>query len=178
MGCPENCHIPGLLNNYFWPMTGQQGCQQGRQKPQEDHDGIRQEIVSRWIEQYNYDFDVIEIALRKTVKLANPNLEFIDKIIQEWFSNQLRTVEQVKSYEEEKAARLGSERARHGQSGGSATSARRQAVGNFNQRDYAADFFESFYDNPQTDAQTAMDTPGKSDSQVEPVSPGDLGQTD
>lgn len=137
-----------------------------------------EEIVSRWIEQYNYDFDVIEIALRKTVKLANPNLEFIDKIIQEWFSNQLRTIEQVKTYEEEKAARLGSERARHGQQGSGATSTRRHSIGNFNQRDYAADFFESFYDNPQTDAQAEVGTPGLGDSQVEPVSPGELGQTD
>ncbi len=137
-----------------------------------------EEIVSRWIEQYNYDFDIIEIALRKTVKLANPNLEFIDKIIQEWFSNQLRTVEQVKSYEEEKAARLGSERSRSGHSGNGPSAARRHAIGNFDQRDYAADFFESFYDNPQTDPQDGSDQSRTSETHVEPVAPDELGQTD
>lgn len=137
-----------------------------------------EEIVARWIEQYQYDFDIIEIALRKTVKLANPNLEFIDKIIQEWFSNQLRTIEQVKAYEDEKAARLGSERSRSGLPGGIPAAPRRHTIGNFDQRDYAADFFETFYDHPQAPAPAQEDQSAATPSPIEPVSPGELGQTD
>ena len=40
-----------------------------------------EEMVARWIEQYHYDFDIIEIALRKSTRVTNPNLEFIDRVI-------------------------------------------------------------------------------------------------
>lgn len=133
-----------------------------------------EEMVSRWVEQYGYDFDLIEIALRKTVKLANPNLEFIDKILKEWFGNQLQTLEQVTAYEQEKAARLSSERSRTPGSAAATpgfghSSRPRSGAANFDQRDYTANFFENFYADPETPADptadqamdTAKDTSGE-----------------
>jgi DnaD/phage-associated family protein len=138
------------LNNYFlaYDKVTKAVSKIGRKlrKTMTEYD---EEIVARWIEQYQYDFDVIEIALRKTVRLANPNLEFIDRIIQEWFANQLKTVDQVMAYENAKAARLGAERSRAAAAAGNGAS-RRHNVGNFDQRDYATDFFDEFYANPQT----------------------------
>ncbi|MDD2533492.1 MAG: DnaD domain protein [Eubacteriales bacterium] len=125
-----------------------------------------EEIVTRWVEQYGYDFDIIELALRKVVKLANPNLEFIDKIIQEWFSNQLKTAEQISGYEAQKAARLSGERGRSAASGGgisgsangySSTSRPRASVGNFDQRDYEANYFDSFYSDPDQSTDKSTD---------------------
>ncbi len=111
-----------------------------------------EEIITRWVEDYNYDFETIEIALRKVVKLANPNLEYIDKILKEWFANQLRTPEAILAYESAKAARLAGERHRgSGQSGVPGTGiANRPRTGaaNFDQRDYTNNFFEEYYSEP------------------------------
>lgn len=146
------------LNNYFlaYDKVNKAVSKVGRKlrKTMTEYD---EEIVARWIEQYNYDFDIIELALRKTVKLANPNLEFVDRILQEWFGNQLRTADQIKDYEDRKAARLSSERSRSagsqatgsgGFSGSGGSARSRINVGNFSQRDYPTDFFEELYANP------------------------------
>ncbi len=66
-----------------------------------------EEIVARWVDQFNYDFDIIDLALRKTTRLSNPNPEVVDRILTEWFSHQLRDVAAVKAYEANKAARFG-----------------------------------------------------------------------
>lgn len=53
------------------------------------------EIVRRWIEKMGYNFDVIELALQKTTQMSNPNLLFIDRIIQEWFWLELHAEKQL-----------------------------------------------------------------------------------
>ena len=147
------------LNNYFlsYDKVNKAVNKVGRKlrKSMTEYD---EEIVARWVEQYNYDFEIIELALRKTVKLANPNLEFVDRIIKEWFSNQLREAEQIKAYETQKAARLQNERqiaiGGAGSSAGTAGRTGRSNVGNFDQRDYTADFFEDIYANPASEKTT------------------------
>jgi DnaD/phage-associated family protein len=104
-----------------------------------------EEIVTRWVEKMGYDFDIIEIALRKTVKLAQPNLAYIDKILQEWVSHQLKDPAAIEAYEKEKAARAGANRnsSANLRSGGNQKPAN---VGNFDQREYSENFLEEFYE--------------------------------
>ncbi|HBP38207.1 MAG TPA: DNA replication protein DnaD [Clostridiales bacterium] len=113
-----------------------------------------EEIVTRWIDKLGYDFDIIELALRKTTRISNPNLEFIDRILEEWFSHQLKDAEAVKAYESAKATRAGAGRAgRDDAAGGSAGKAGN--VGNFTQRQYSSEFLEGFYENVSEDPETA-----------------------
>jgi DnaD/phage-associated family protein len=104
-----------------------------------------EEYVARWIEKLGYDFDIIEQALRKTTKQANPNLEFIDRILEEWFSHQLHDIEAIKEYEAAKAARLGASRkgspAEPGKMDGRAGN-----IGNFAQRQYSDEYLNAFYE--------------------------------
>jgi len=112
------------LNAYFLAYNKvSKACQKIGRKLRKTMTEYDEEIVGRWIEKMDYDFDIIELALRKTVKLANPNLEFIDKILQEWFAHQLRDAEQIRTYETEKAARLATERSRRGSDKGAASQA-------------------------------------------------------
>ncbi len=103
-----------------------------------------EEIVARWVDQFNYDFDIIDLALRKTTRLSNPNLEVVDRILTEWFSHQLRDVAAVKAYEANKAARFG-------KIGASAKGdAKAGNIGNFQQRNYTEDFLNEFYEDVTT----------------------------
>ncbi|MGI6334796.1 MAG: DnaD domain protein [Saccharofermentanales bacterium] len=100
-----------------------------------------EEIVARWVEQFNYDFDIIDLALRKTTRLSNPNLEVIDRILTEWFSHQLQDAAAVKAYESKKAARFG-------KSGASVKGENKAGnIGNFQQRNYTEDFLNEFYED-------------------------------
>ena len=104
-----------------------------------------EEIVTRWVEKMGYDFDIIEIALRKTVKLAQPNLAYIDKILQEWFSHQLKDASAIEAYEQEKAAKTGSVR-NSGRNSRSGQNSKPANIGNFDQREYSEDYLDEFYE--------------------------------
>jgi DnaD/phage-associated family protein len=120
-----------------------------------------EEKVVQWVEGMGYDFDVIELALRRTVKLQNPNLEYVDRILKEWFSNGLKTPEDVDRYEEERARKMSIERqtARSAAGtgfapGGAGPVARPRNAGNFDQREYSDEFLGSLYDEvPAVDPQ-------------------------
>ena len=101
-----------------------------------------EDIISKWANKMKYDFDVIDIALRKTSKLAHPNLKFADKLLEEWFSYGLKTAEEVKKYEEEKSAKF----ARRKKTS-SPTSESGKNVGNFKQREYTNEYLEMMKDD-------------------------------
>ncbi len=123
------------------------------------------EMVARWMEQLGYDFDVIELALRKTSRLSQPSLAFMDKLMQEWFEHQLHDADAIKLYEEEKAARLSKER--HIAAGTPAGSQRRSNQGNFEQRDYSREYLEGFYEDvAQVDDEQAAVSEDKEPQQM------------
>lgn len=120
-----------------------------------------EEKVTRWIEKLGYDFDLIEIALRKAARLANPSLDFVDRLLEEWFSHQLRDAESINAYEDAKAAKFSAERqaARSSGKDGAATrTGTRRNVGNFDQRQYSDEFLAGLYETlPEADANTTSD---------------------
>lgn len=118
------------------------------------------EKVARWIEKFSYDYDVIEIALRKTARLANPSLDYADRLLEEWFSHQLANADAVNAYEEAKTARLSAERqADRGAAGREPGDRARRNVGNFSQRQYSDDFLAGLYETI-TDPVTGQEREG------------------
>ena len=54
--------------------------------------------IDKWIVDYNYSFDIIEIALKKTTSKTNPNFDYLDKMISDWKDRNLKTSDEVKKY--------------------------------------------------------------------------------
>lgn len=54
--------------------------------------------IEKWLQEYNYSFDVIELALKKTTSKTNPNFDYIDKMISDWHDRNLLNSEDVKNY--------------------------------------------------------------------------------
>jgi DnaD/phage-associated family protein len=112
-----------------------------------------EEKVAIWVEKMGYDFDVIELALRRTVKLQNPNLDYVGRILEEWFAAGLKNPEDVERYESERVRRLSAERsAGRAPFAGAVAPSRPRNAGNFDQRVYSDEYLSSLYDEvPPTD---------------------------
>lgn len=102
-------------------------------------------MVFKWVNDYNYDMPVIEIALQHAVRLGQPNLNYFDKMITEWHKAKLRTPVEIEAYEDNSKERRQIERAasRQAQQTGDGGRGRYGNLGNFDQREYSGEFFES-----------------------------------
>ena len=54
--------------------------------------------IEKWIHEYKYNLEIIELALKKTTSKSNPNFDYIDKIISDWYERKLLNSEDVKNY--------------------------------------------------------------------------------
>lgn len=54
--------------------------------------------IEKWLQEYKYDLDIIELALKKTTSKSNPNFDYLDKIISDWYDRKLLNSEDVKNY--------------------------------------------------------------------------------
>ena len=54
--------------------------------------------IEKWIIEYGYTMDIIEIALKKTTSKSNPNFEYLDKLISDWHDRNLSTPETINMY--------------------------------------------------------------------------------
>ena len=54
--------------------------------------------VSRWNGEYGFNFDVIEMALKKTTSKASFSFDYIDKILTDWHDRNLKTPDAVTTY--------------------------------------------------------------------------------
>ena len=43
------------------------------------------EYVNKWVNEYNYDFKMIEHALKKTVNKTNPSINYVNGILKNWY---------------------------------------------------------------------------------------------
>lgn len=96
-----------------------------------------QVYVEKWVLEYGYDFDIIEIALKRTTGKSNPSFEFLNTVITDWYNKGLKTVDMINEY-------LLSKKTTTKQT------AKTTAVpqhGNFKQREYDDEYFESLYEN-------------------------------
>lgn len=91
---------------------------------------------------YNYNFDIIEIALKKTTAKSNPNFNYINSIITDWYTNGLKTKEEILIYDA-KRRKNSSKRTAANANGSSAA----PQQGNFEQRKYEDGYLDSLYEN-------------------------------
>lgn len=96
-------------------------------------------FVEKWINQYKYNFTIIELCLKKTTAKTNPNFNFLDSVITEWNTNGLKTEEEIVTYEKSKR-----------QKSSTKTEYKQPAIPqhtNFEQREYDDDYYKSLYKN-------------------------------
>ena len=59
---------------------------------------FEEDYIDKWMLDYNYNMDVINIALKKTTSKANPNFDYLDKLISDWYDRGLKTAEDVEKF--------------------------------------------------------------------------------
>lgn len=59
---------------------------------------FEEEYIDKWITEFNYDLDIIEIALKKSTSKLNISFDYIDKIISNWYERNLKTKEDINKY--------------------------------------------------------------------------------
>lgn len=57
--------------------------------------------IEKWLVDFGYKLDVIELALKKTTSKSNPSFDYIDKLICDWHDRNLKTVCDVQKFLEE-----------------------------------------------------------------------------
>ncbi len=54
--------------------------------------------IEKWIVDFGYELNVIEIALKRTTSKANPSFDYIDKLISNWKERNLKTADDVNKF--------------------------------------------------------------------------------
>lgn len=95
-----------------------------------------EEYIEKWVMDYNYSFDIIELALKKTTRISNPNFQYIHRIITEWYQKGLISVEDIMAFEKNRKQPA-------------PKTAAQQNIpqhDNFEQRKYDKDYFNNLYE--------------------------------
>lgn len=59
---------------------------------------FEEEYIEKWIIDYNYNLDVINIALKKTTSKANPTFDYFDKLLTDWHGRNLKTPSEIETF--------------------------------------------------------------------------------
>lgn len=97
-------------------------------------------LIEKWFFTYGYCFEIIEIALKKSVNRSNPTLATFDYIISEWYKNGLKSISDIQKYEDEKSKKY-APAAKKFETGDSNITQKK----NYKERNYDNTFFDSFY---------------------------------
>lgn len=98
-----------------------------------------EEYINKWINEYKYEFDVIELALKKTVqKMTNPTINYTNAIIANWHEKGFKNLQDVMEENSKVTKQMVSQAKKS-----SSTSTLKHK--NYEQRKY--DDLESYYDN-------------------------------
>ena len=63
--------------------------------------------IDGWIDELGYGQDVIDEALSKTRGASKPTIRFVSAVLKGWHEQGLKTLEEVRDYEKDRAARIG-----------------------------------------------------------------------
>lgn len=56
------------------------------------------ELIEKWSIDYDYKFEIIELALKRTTYKTNPNFNYINTLITTWHQNNLTTKQEIQNY--------------------------------------------------------------------------------
>ncbi len=102
------------------------------------------EFVEKWVIEYKYDMDVIELALKKTVGKTNPDFKYLNNVLTKWHDLGLLNAQEIMGYEASlKAQYQNAQNAQSAQKNGKKESQR----DNFEQRTYNEDYYNNFFTN-------------------------------
>lgn len=91
--------------------------------------------VEKWVVDFNYDMDVINLALKKTTSKTNPSFDYLNKLLSDWHDRNLKTPNDVEQFLETFKK----------QSNSIKELAKKTGYSNYEQRSY--DNLDSFYAN-------------------------------
>lgn len=98
-----------------------------------------EEYVQKWVMDYGYNIESIDLALKKTTSKTNPNFNYLNSIITDWHKNNLKTTEEIAVYE--------TTRRKKSSKASPAASSTVPQRGNFEQRNYEDGYLNSLYEN-------------------------------
>ncbi len=93
--------------------------------------------LEKWVLEFGYNFDIIELALKRTTSAVNPSFEYINKILTTWYEKGYKTKEEITAAEGIRKVTAPSKK-----------QPRENAIpqkGNFEQRKYDDDYFDKLY---------------------------------
>jgi len=93
--------------------------------------------IEKWVIDFKFDFDIIELALKKTTSISNPNFEYINKIITSWYESGLKSADEIIAQEKDKK-QINNKTAKQPEI---------PQHTNFEQRKYDKDYFDNIYDD-------------------------------
>ena len=65
------------------------------------HSGLTQyeeAYIEKWTVDYGYDFEIIEIALKRTTYKANPTFEYLNNLISDWHDRGFKTAQEIEIF--------------------------------------------------------------------------------
>ena len=148
----DNMHSKGVVNSFDFErylkkreeMKSVAAQIQKKLKLRRRLDVYQEEYVDRWVNEYGYSLEIIEIALRKTTVKPDVSFNFFEKILKDWHDLGLDTADKIQAYEKEYIAGApgGAKRPRAASAKGGASN-----IGGFEQREYESDYFDKFVTN-------------------------------
>ena len=54
--------------------------------------------IEKWLNDYNFDMNIIEIALKKTTSKSNPSFDYINSLLTDWHDRNLKTPDDIEKY--------------------------------------------------------------------------------
>lgn len=58
-------------------------------------------FIEKWIVDFNYDLEIINIALKKTTSKSQPSFDYLDKLLSDWHDRNLKTPKDIESFLED-----------------------------------------------------------------------------
>ena len=58
--------------------------------------------IEKWVIDFGYDLNIIEIALKRTVFKSNPTFEYFNNIITDWHDRNLKTSNEILAFIEQR----------------------------------------------------------------------------
>ena len=96
--------------------------------------------VKKWIEEYGYDFDIIEEGLKRSTSTTNPSIKYIDAIITSWYKKGFKTVQEIEENESSKSLPEKKSEIKR-----TVSDSRKKSYQSYSQREY--DNTDDFYDD-------------------------------
>ncbi len=101
------------LENYSQKQEKLKNIKKSIAKKLGKHNGLTQyeeAYIENWILNFGYDMDIIEIALKRTTLKQSPNFEYINTTITDWHDRNLKTVNEINAFLEQRKKQLKDEK--------------------------------------------------------------------